>query len=192
MRSAIGHCLLSHLRHDWFCSAVLSGNSAAVKWTTVSHWCAQPAEDPTRQAFIDKVVHSQVTHGSGCIFTNIKALNCSAAECAAHHKQCPVCYSADFLGKMHSCFLIFSCFLLCMRFHVIHSSSQVPQTCKLKIVGWSCKDLSKLSKFNKTMHQCMKDGSGSTGETFAGLMAHLRAHPTGIIIGESVEDLADQ
>ena len=60
---------------------------------------------------------------------------------------------------------------------------------RLHSSGFSCKDLSKLTKFRTEGRSSLPDASGTSGTTLAGLLAYLEAHLPEIVLLENVDDL---
>jgi site-specific DNA-cytosine methylase len=63
----------------------------------------------------------------------------------------------------------------------------------LLVAGWSCKDLSRLSKdyAQKNNSNVLEEKRGSSGQTLEGLLQYLRNDAPPVYIGENVDEIID-
>jgi site-specific DNA-cytosine methylase len=63
----------------------------------------------------------------------------------------------------------------------------------LLVAGWSCKDLSRLSKdyAQKKNSNVLEEKRGSSGQTLEGLLQYLRNDAPPVYIGENVDEIID-
>ncbi len=64
--------------------------------------------------------------------------------------------------------------------------------CLLFIAGFSCKSLSGQNNSAGLYTNCLSDFTGSTGQTYRGVLAHLRTHRPPLCLLENVKQLKQQ
>eukprot|EP00438_Fugacium_kawagutii_P018068 Skav221813 [mRNA] locus=scaffold2435:174634:175245:- [translate_table: standard] len=71
---------------------------------------------------------------------------------------------------------------------VTGAMESVPST-DIFITGFVCKSVSSENNERKAFKNCIKEGTGSTGETFSGMMDYVKKHKPRVVIAENVKGI---